>query len=86
MDADLVTFRDHAALLVRIGQGRDRRHVEGRLDVVALEHLQDARHADPVAVLAPGHAADRLAAVAELVGLVIRIEGQREGATRAARP
>ena len=32
------------------------------------------------------HAADRLAAVAQLVGLVVGVEGQRHGAARAVLP
>jgi hypothetical protein len=86
VDADLVPLGDHLALFVRVEQGDHRRHIEGRRHVVLLEHLQDARHADAIAVLAPGHAADRFSAVAQLVGLVVRVERDREGAARAVLP
>ena len=86
VNADLMTFRHHTALLVLVQQGCDRRHVEGRRHAVALQDLQDARHADTRAILAPGHAADGLAAVAQLVGLVVGIKRQGEGAARAAGP
>ena len=86
MDADLVAFGDHPALLVGMEQRGDGRHIEGRRHVVFLQQLEDARHADPVAVLAPGHAADRLAALAQLVGFVIGVERDREGAARAVLP
>ena len=87
MDADLVPLGDHLALLVGMEQGGDRRHVERRRHVVLLQHLQDARHADAVAVLAPGHAADRLAALAQLVGLVVasRTRSRRRSARRSSR-
>ena len=77
---------DDAALLVGVDQRRHRRDVERRLDAVALEQLQDARHRDPGAVLAPGHPPDRLAAVAQFVGFMIAVERQRDRAARAARP
>ena len=86
VDADLVALGDDAALLVRVDQRGDRRHVERRLDAVAVEQFQDARHADPGAELAPGEPADRLAAVAQIAGLVIAVERQRDRAARAARP
>src|SRR5262249_32809413 len=44
------------------------------------------RDADPIAVLAPGQAADRFAAIAQVAGLVVGIERQRDRASRAARP
>src|SRR6516162_6195092 len=50
------------------------------------EQFQDARHADAIAILSPRHATDRFAAVAQLVRLVIGIEGQREGAARTTPP
>src|SRR5581483_9980409 len=50
---------------------------------MALEQRHDAGHAHPRAILAPGHAADGLAAIAQLVGLVIGIERQGESATCA---
>src|ERR1700730_8277639 len=77
---------DHPALLVGMEQRGDRRHVEGRRRRMALENLEDARHALPVAELAPAHAAERLAALAQLVGLVVAVEGERERAARAVLP
>src|ERR1700730_15271879 len=47
---------------------------------------QDARDADTIAILAPRHAPDRLAAVAQLIGLMIGIERQRKRAWCAALP
>ena len=86
MDADLVALGDQRALLLGMQQGGHGGHVEGRLHIVLLQQFADARHADPVAGLAPGHAADRLAAIAQLVGLVVGIEGERHGAARAVLP
>ena len=74
VDADLVSLLDHPALLVRVEQGGDRRHVERCAGAVALEHLEDARHADAVAELAPAHPADRLATLAQLIGFMIAVE------------
>src|SRR5206468_12393536 len=48
--------------------------------------LADARHADARTVLAPAHAADRLATVAQLIGLVVGVEGKRHGAACAVFP
>src|SRR5262249_1926337 len=45
-----------------------------------------ARHANAIAILSPRHATDRFAAVAQLVRLVIGIEGKREGAGRTTLP
>ncbi len=86
MDADLVAFGDNPALLLGMQQRGHGRHVETRIDAVFFQKLQDARHADAVAVLAPGQAADRFAAVAQIAGLVVGVEGQRHCAARTARP
>src|SRR5262245_53870496 len=50
------------------------------------QELPDARDADAVAVLAPAQPADRPAAVAQLVGLVVRVERERHGAAGAVGP
>ena len=86
MDADLVAFRHHAALLVLVEERGDGRHEEGRLGVVFGKRVQDARHALAVAVLALRHAADGFAAVAQFVRLVIRIEREGDGAAGAVLP
>src|SRR5215472_11188440 len=86
MDADLVALGDDAALLVGVEERGDGGDVEGRLDAVTPEDLQDARYADAVAELAPGEAADRLGAVAHLVRLMVAVEGERDGAARPVLP
>src|SRR5262249_3048507 len=86
VDPKLVALAHDATLLVGVDQSRHRRDVEGGGDVVAGEEGQDARHADAVAVLAPAEPTDGGAAIAQLVGLVVGVEGQRDGAARAARP
>ena len=86
VDADLVAFGDDAALLVGIEQRGHGRHEEARFDVVPLQSVEDARHALAVAVLALRQPADRLAALAQLVGLVVGVERERHRAARAARP
>src|SRR5262249_15138591 len=86
VDADLVSLGDDAALLIGMNERRHGRDVERRLDAVALEQLQDARHPDAIAVLPPGEPADRLAAVAQLIRLMVAVKGQRDRAARAARP
>src|SRR5215813_2088339 len=86
VDPELVALADDAPLLVGVDESRHRRDVEGGGDVVAGEEGQDARHADAVAVLAPAQPADGLAAVTQLVGLVVGVEGERNGAARGARP
>ena len=52
----------------------------------ATEQCKDARNAYAVAILSPRHATDRLSAIAQLVGLVIAVERERDGATGAPRP
>src|SRR6267154_3175006 len=86
MDADLVALGDDAALLVGVDQRGNGRDVKCRLDVIAFEQPEDARHAHPVAELAPGKPPDRLAAVAQIAGLMVAVEGQRDRAARPARP
>ena len=86
MDADLMAFRHHAALLVRVEERRDGRNEEGRLGIVFGKRIQDPRHALAVAVLALGHAPDGFAAVAQFVRLVIRVEGQSNGAAGTVLP
>src|SRR6516225_5130982 len=86
MDADLVSFADDATLLVAMEQRDDARHIEGCRHRMPCEQFQDARHANPIAILSPRHATDRFAAVAQLVRLVIGIEGKREGAARTTFP
>src|SRR5262245_12037207 len=86
VDADLVTLSDHAPLLVGIEQRGHGRDEEARLDILFLQDLEDARHALPVAVLALRKAPDGLAAFAQLVGLVVRVERERHRTARAAGP
>jgi hypothetical protein len=43
-------------------------------------------YADSIAELAPAHAAERLAAFAQLIGFMIAVEGDGEGAARAVLP
>src|ERR1044072_931613 len=86
MNTDLVPLGDDAPLLVRIEQRTHGRYVEGRRHRVFSKQFQDARDADTIAVLPPRHAPDRLAAVAQLIGLMIGIERQRKTASRAALP
>src|SRR3984885_12094624 len=86
MDPDLVPLCDDAPLLARIEQRTHRRHIEGRRHRVFRKQFQDARDADTIAILPPRHAPDRLAAVAQLIGLMIGIERQRKRASRAALP
>src|ERR1044072_2811734 len=86
MDPDLVALSDDPPLLIGMEQGDDAGYVERRRHVVFLQQAQDAWHADAVAILTPGHAADRLAAVAQLAGLVVAVERDRKGATRPILP
>src|SRR5262249_15335163 len=67
-------------------QRGDAGHVEGRRHRVTLENFEDAGHALAVAKLAPAHAAERLAALAQLVRLMIAVEGERERAACAVLP
>src|SRR5262245_31233327 len=77
---------DDAPLLVRMQQRGDSRHEESCLDPMAVEKLHNARYSDAVAVLTPGHSADRLATVAKFVCLMVAVEGQGHGASRPAFP
>src|ERR1700749_60880 len=86
MNAVLVPLGDDAPLLVRIEQRTHGRHIESRRYRVFRKQFQDARDADTIAILAPRHAPDRLAAVAQLIGLMLGIERQRERTSRAALP
>src|SRR3989442_763965 len=86
VDADLVAFGDDAALLVGIEEGSHRRDEERGLYIRILQNRKNARHALPVAVLALREPADRLAAFAQLVGLVIGVERQRHRAARTVLP
>ena len=83
VQSDLVAVGNHPALFVGMQQRRDGRHEERGAHVGFRQCREDARDADPVAVLTPGHAPDRRAAVAQLVGLVVAVERQRN---RAAGP
>src|SRR5262245_4101990 len=86
VDADLMALGNEAPLLVRVEQRGDSGHKEGGLDPMAIEKLQNTGYGDPIAVLAPGHSADGLAAVAKLVCLMVAIKGQCHGAARPAFP
>ncbi|MNC85710.1 hypothetical protein D3C83_13220 [compost metagenome] len=86
MDRHLVALGDDAALLVGMQQRGDRGHVKAGLHVVAPEQIEDARHPDPRAELAPGEPADRLAAFPQIAGFVVAVEGQGDRAARAAGP
>ena len=79
-------FGHDPALLVGVEQRGDGGDIEARLDTVLFQDFQNPRYAYPIAVLAPRQAPDRLAAVAQIAGLVVAVEGQRDGAPRAARP
>src|SRR5262249_56137902 len=59
---------------------------EGRWRGGAVENCEEGGDALPVAELAPAHAAVRLATLAQFVGLVIAVEGERERAARAILP
>src|SRR6185503_13194673 len=84
--ADLVALVDDATLLVGIQLRDDAGDEERRLDVVALEHVEDARHAGARAVLALRQAPDRGRAFAQRAGLVVRIERQRDAHARVVLP
>src|SRR5206468_3504984 len=84
VDADLVAFGDDAPLLIGIEEGSHRRDEERGFHI--LQDRKNARHALPVTVLALREPADRLAAFAQLVGLVVGVERQRHRAARAAPP
>src|SRR6202047_5600481 len=86
MDANFMALRHHPALLVGMQEGGDRRHVKRALDPMLFQHVQDPRHAYPIAVLTPRQAADRLTAVAQIACLVIAVERHSDRATGAARP
>jgi hypothetical protein len=75
MDADLMSFGYDPTLLVGMQERGDRGNVETGFDPVLCQPVEDARDAHPGAVLTPRHAADRLAAVAQLAGLVVGIKG-----------
>src|SRR5262249_62075926 len=53
---------------------------------MAIEKLQNARNADPIAVLPPTHPTDRFASITQFIGLVVAVEGQRNCATGAPLP
>ena len=88
VDADLVAFGHHAALLVGIQQRGHGGHEEARRHAMPAEDVEDARHALAVAVLALRQLADGAAAVAQLVGLVVGVEGEARprSARRPSRP
>src|SRR6266404_8598670 len=86
MDTDFMALCHHPALLVRMQEGGDRRHVKRAPDAVLSQHVEDPRHAYPIAVLTPRQAADRLTAVAQIACLVIAVERNSDRATGTARP
>ena len=75
MQADLVPVLRNGALFIRMKQRRDRRDEEGRLDLVAVQHLPNAGNAAPRAEFAPAETGHGIAAVAQFVGLVIAVKG-----------
>ena len=84
-----MAFGHNPALLIRVEECRHRRHVERAPDAVFGQQVEDPRNPDPVAELAPGQAADRLAAVAQIAGLVVAVERPappRSAHRRATRP
>ncbi len=86
MDADFMALGDDLPLLVGMQQSGDRRDIEAGLDPVLFQRLQNARDADTVTELAPGEPPDRVAAVAQIAGLVIAVKRQCHGTAGAARP
>src|SRR3954451_7248135 len=86
MDANLMTLGDQAALLLPIKERGDRGHEKARPDARAPQDFQDARDSLPGTVLPLREAPDRLAAIAQLVRVVIGIERERHGAAGAAVP
>ena len=86
VQSDLVAFGDRPGAVRRDAAAPRRPARKTWRARSAFDSVEDARHADAAAVLAPGHAPDRLAAVAQLVGLVVAIEGQRNRAAGPARP
>ena len=57
-NTDFVAFGHYPALLLGMQKCRHRRHIERALDTVFGEEVQDPRHPNPVAELAPGEAAN----------------------------
>src|SRR4051812_39950578 len=86
VDADLVAFGNDAALLIRIEERGDGGHEEARLDVLSFQDLEDSGNALAISVLPLRQLADGLAAVAQLVRLMVGVEGERDRAARAAFP
>src|SRR6266853_3740918 len=86
MDADFMALRHHPALLVGMQESGHRWHVKRAPDPVLFQHVQDPRHAYPIAVLTPRQAADRLTAVAQIACLVIAVERHSDRAAGTARP
>src|SRR3984893_8008300 len=81
-----MAFGHHPTLLAREEDSRHRRHVERALDAVFGQQVENPGDPDPVAELAPGKAADRLAAVPQIAGLVGAVEPPGHRATRTAGP
>src|SRR6516165_2059156 len=86
MNPDFMAFGHHPTLLLRVEQCRHRRHIERALDIVFVEQVENPRHTNPVAELAPSQAPDRLAAIPQVAGLVVAVERQRDSASRAIWP
>src|ERR1700738_175499 len=86
MHPEFMPVRGDPALLIRIERGDDARHEESRTNVVPMQQTEDAREPDQAAVLAPAQAADRVAAITQLVGLMVAVERQRDGAACAVFP
>jgi hypothetical protein len=83
---DLVPLVDHQALLVGMQQRDDPGHEERRLDVVAPQQIEDARHPDPRAVLTLGELPGRDRPLAQGRRLVVGVEGQRHADPRPVLP
>ena len=86
VNADFMSFGHDTALFVGVEKRGDGGDIEARLDSVLFQELQDSRHAYPITVLAPRQAADRFAAVAQITGLVVAVERERDGAPRVRGP
>jgi len=76
VDADFVTLRHHAALLIGVQERRHRGNEEGRGDSVLLQKREDAGYAYATPILSPGQLADGHTAVPQFVGLVVGGEGE----------
>jgi hypothetical protein len=86
MNPNFVTFGDNTFRFQRIDKRTDGGHKKARSNIMSPKHFENSRDTNATAEFSPGKPADRMAASAKFISLVIAVEGKRNGTARIVRP